>query len=146
MDNLILYGPAGIGKYTQALMIIKNFSPSQLKYEKKMVLTYNKLTYYFKISDIHYEIDMSLLGCNAKLLWHEIYNQIVDIISSRNKKNGIILCKYFHEIHTELLETFYSYMQLSYNQIVNIKFILITQDISFIPDNILNSCKQIKLS
>jgi hypothetical protein len=146
LNNLIIYGPPGIGKYTQMLQIIKNLSPSLLKYEKKMVISYNKTLYYCKISDIHYEIDMSLLGCNAKLLWHEIYCQIVDIISSKNIKNGIIVCKYFQDIHTELLEIFYSYMQTNYNSYINIKFILITQDLSFIPDNILNCCKHIKYS
>ena len=87
LDNLIIYGAPGIGKYTYTLSIIKNLSPSQLKYEKKIVVSYNKTLYYFKISDIHYEVDMSLLGCNSKLLWHEIYNQIVDSILSKNEKN-----------------------------------------------------------
>jgi len=145
MNNLIIYGPPGIGKYTQTLKILKNYSPSGLKYEKKLTLSYNKSLYYFKISDIHYEIDMSLLGCNSKLLWHEIYNQITDIIAAKSEKTGIILCKYFNEIHTELLEIFYSYMQMQYNYGITIKFILITHDLSFIPDNILNCCKQIKL-
>ena len=146
MNNLIIYGPPGIGKYTHALKILKNYSPSSLKYEKKLTLTYNKTLYYFKISDIHYEIDMSLLGCNSKLLWHEIYNQITDIIASKSEKTGIILCKYFNEIHNELLEIFYSYMQFQYNSGITIKFILITHDISFIPDNILNCCRRIKLA
>jgi hypothetical protein len=88
---------------------------------------------------------MSLLGCNSKLIWHEIYNQIIDIISAKNEKNGIILCKYFHEIHTDLLEILYSYMQQLYNPNLIIKFILITQDISFIPENILNCAKHIKI-
>jgi hypothetical protein len=145
LDNIILYGPPGIGKYSQSLMLIKNFSASKLKYEKKIELTFNKNVYYIKISDIHYEIDMSNLGCNAKLLWYEIYNKIIDIISLKNEKNGIILCKYFHEIHNELLENFYSYMQILYNTDIQIKFILITEHISFIPDNIINYCKHIKL-
>ena len=89
---------------------------------------------------------MSLLGCNSKLLWHEIYNQIVDSILSKNEKHGIILCKYFHEIHSELLEIFYSYMQSLYNSNINIKFILISQEFCFIPENILNNCRHIKLS
>ena len=144
LKNLIIYGPPGIGKYTQALSIIKNCSPTQLKYEKKMITTYNKNIYYFKISDIHYEIDMSLLGCNSKLIWHEIYNQIVDIISSKNEKIGIIICKYFHEINSELLEIFYSYMQTLYNSNITIKYILITEDLSFLPENILNYCAHIK--
>jgi len=145
-DNFIIYGPEGIGKYTQTLNLIKYHSPSNLRYEKKFELIYNKNTYYFKISDIHYEVDMSLLGCNAKLLWLEIYNQIVDIISSKNIKKGFILCKNFNVIDNELLEIFYSYMQLQYNASIEIKFILITKDLSFIPDNILNYCYHITLS
>ena len=97
--NLIFYGPSGVGKYSQMLHAIKRYSPTDLKYEKKLSLTYDKKQYYFKISDIHYEIDMSLLGCNSKLLWHEIYQQIVDILSVKNNKTGIILCKNFHNIH-----------------------------------------------
>lgn len=144
--NIIFYGPSGSGKYTQMLKSIKGYSPSELKYEKKISLTYNKQQYFFKISDIHYEIDMSLLGCNSKLLWHEIYQQIIDIISAKTDKSGIIVCKYFHEIHSELLENFYSYIQLNISIPVQLKFILITEEISFIPDNILNCCEIITIS
>jgi Cdc6-like AAA superfamily ATPase len=82
--NLIFYGPSGVGKYSQMLHSIKKYSPSDLKYEKKLSLTYDKKQYFFKISDIHYEVYMSLLGCNSKLLWHEIYQQIIDIIAILN--------------------------------------------------------------
>jgi hypothetical protein len=142
LRNLIFYGPNGVGKYTQMLKAIKKYSPSELKYEKKISVTYNKQPYYFKISDIHYEIDMSLLGCNSKLLWHEIYLQIIDIISAKNEKSGIIVCKYFNDIHNELLENFYSYMQKNHTSCVDLKYILITNELSFIPDNILN-CSQV---
>lgn len=143
--NVIFYGPNGTGKYTQMLKSIKKYSPTDLKYEKKISLTYNKTQYYFKISDIHYEVDMSLLGCNSKLLWHEIYQQILDIISAKIDKSGIIVCKYFHEIHSELLENFYSYMQKNNAASIYLKFILITEELSFIPDNILNCCEIINV-
>jgi len=143
LRNLIFYGPSGIGKYTQMLNSIKKYSPSELKYEKKICITYNKQPYYFKISDIHYEIDMSLLGCNSKLLWHDIYLQIIDSISAKQEKSGIILCKYFHDIHNELLENFYSYMQ---QNTIDLKFILLTEELCFIPDNILNCCEIIHMS
>jgi len=146
LKNLIFFGPNGTGKYTQMLNSIKNYSPTDLKYEKKISLTYNKQQYFFKISDIHYEIDMSLLGCNSKLLWHEIYQQVIDIISAKTDKSGIIVCKYFHEIHSELLENFYSYMQQNYNLNIDLKFIIITKEISFIPDNILNCCEILNIS
>jgi hypothetical protein len=143
--NIIFYGPSGTGKYSQMLKSIKKYSITDLKYERKISVTYNKQQYFFKVSDIHYEIDMSLLGCNSKLLWHEIYQQIVDIISAKTDKSGIIVCKYFHEIHSELLENFYSYMQQNNSIGVDVKFILITEELSFIPDNILNCCEVINI-
>ena len=146
LKNIIFYGPSGTGKYSQMLKSIKKYSVTDLKYERKISVTYNKQQYFLKVSDIHYEIDMSLLGCNSKLLWHEIYQQIVDIISAKTDKYGIIVCKYFHEIHSELLENFYSYMQQNNSIGVDIKFILITEELSFIPDNILNCCEVINIS
>ena len=146
LKNIIFFGPNGTGKYTQMLKSIKKYSPTELKYEKKISLTYNKQQYFFKISDIHYEIDMSLLGCNSKLLWHEVYQQIIDIISAKTDKSGVVVCKYFHDIHSELLENFYSYMQKNTSNSIDLKFIIITEEISFIPDNILNCCEIINIS
>jgi hypothetical protein len=146
LKNIIFYGTSGTGKYTQMLRAIKKYSPSDLKYERKISITYNKQQYFFKVSDIHYEIDMSLLGCNSKLLWHDIYQQIVDIISAKTDKSGVIVCKYFHEIHSELLDNFYSYMQQNVSLGVDIKFILLTEELSFIPDNILNCCEVINIA
>jgi hypothetical protein len=146
LGNLIFYGPSGVGKYSQMLYSIKKYSHSELKYEKKLSLVFNKDVYFFKISDIHYEIDMSLLGCNSKLLWHDIYLQIVDIISAKTEKSGIIVCKDFHNIHSELLENFYSYMQDNNASNINIKFILLTEELSFIPDNIMNCCEIISVA
>jgi len=147
IGNIIVYGPSGVGKYTQALNIIKKYSPSELKYEKKMFLNSDKYKYCYKISDIHYEIDMNLLGCNSKLIWHDIFLQIVDIISISSHKFGIILCKNFHNIHPELLPIFYSYIQ-QYNNTqlpFQIHYILLTEQISFISNNILNNIKVINI-
>ena len=145
LKNLIFYGPSGVGKYTQMLASIKKYSPSELKYEKKLSVNYNKNIYFFKISDIHYEVDMSLIGCHSKMLWNEVYNQIVDIILAKNEKSGVIVCKYFHNIHSELLDIFYSYMQSLNTSNIDLKFILITEELSFIPDNIINCCQVIKV-
>ena len=141
LKNVIFYGPSGVGKYTQVLRAIKKYSPSELKYEKKLSIVFNKQVYYFKISDIHYEIDMSILGCNSKLLWHDIYQQIIDIISAKPEKNGIIVCKNFHDIHSELLDNFYSYMQNNLMTSFNITFFIISEHISFLPDNIIKCCE-----
>ena len=141
-NNLILYGPDGVGKYTQALNYIKKFSPTGLKYERKINFSSNKKNYLFKVSDIHFEIDMELLGCNAKQLFNEYYYHITDILISRGPETtGIILCKNFNKIHSELLDIFYSYMQTLNHKNIKIIYIFITNSVSFIPNNILERCE-----
>lgn len=141
LKNMIFYGPPGVGKYTQVLQAIKKYSQSELKYEKKIIITRPKWEFNLKISDIHFEVDMDILGVNSKVWWYEIYNQIIDIISAKSENTGIIVCKNFQGIHSELLEIFYSYMQNINTNNISIKFILITQELSFIPENIITSCK-----
>lgn len=146
LPHMIFYGISGIGKYTQALNFIKKYSDTGLKYDKKFIINFQeKKDYTFKLSDIHFEIDMELLGCNAKILWLQIYLQIIEIITIRPKGNAFILIKNFHNIHSELLDKFYSYMQKQFNKNINIKFILLTEHISFIPNNILNICKIVSI-
>ena len=149
LTNMIFYGPPGSGKYTQALAAIQKYSPSSLSNDKKISIQTEKYDYTYHISDIHYEIDMSLLGCNSKLIWHDIIQQIVDIVSVKpdNGKCAIIMCKNFHMIHTELLEIFYSYIQ-EYNSRfspIHLKYLIITEHMSFIPNNILSSCEIISV-
>lgn len=145
--NTIIYGPPASGKYSQMLHYLCPFSPSNLKYESKITITTEKLVYKFKISDIHYEIDMGLLGCNAKTMWHEIYVQIVDVVSMKpmnadGKRIGVIVCKNFHLIHSELLDIFYSYMQQyrDRTKTIQLYFVLLTEHVSFIPNNIQDVC------
>ena len=164
MPHLILYGPSGSGKYTQSLSIIQKYSPSKLKYDKKIYLFNDKseqkknaiqtlgggsdkkkvnisisrnIDFVYRISDIHYEIDMMLLGCNAKTLWNDLYFQIIDIISVTSNKEGIILCKNMHMIHNELLDIFHSYINEPLQESnICVKFILLTESVSFLPRNI----------
>ena len=145
LKNLIFYGPKGIGKYTQALSCIKKYSNSELKYEKRLTINSNKENFIIKMSDIHFEVDMSIMGCNSKILWNDIYNQINDVVSTRTNTHGIILCKYFHKIHSELLDIFYSYMQSQSLNKIKLIFIIITENISFIPDNIVNNSQLISI-
>ena len=144
LQNIIFYGPSGSGKYSQVLTFIKKYNVNQnLKFDK-MILKNEKQSYNFHISDIHYEIDMSLLGCHSKTMWYDIFLQIVEVVSTKQNPCGIIVCKNFHNIHNELLEIFYSYMQKNHGTSIVIKFILITENMSFIPNNIIQSCQIIR--
>jgi len=153
--DVIFYGPSGIGKYSQVLKYLQSLSPSKLKYYKKITVfidrVKNKTPYTLFMSDIHFEIDLAVLGCNAKKVWHEIFIQLVDIIKLRENKFGYLVCKNFHTIHSELLEIFYSYMQhyrprevslpnsANGDSQVQIAFLLLTEHLSFIPNPIYQS-------
>lgn len=144
LKNIIFYGPSGVGKYSQMLLSIMKYSKTELKYEKKMVVSYNKSQFFFKISDIHFEIDMGMLGCNSKVLWNDIFNNIVEVLASRPNKVGIVVCKNFHKIHGDLLDIFYSYMQET-NAHIKMKYIFISEQLSFISDIILQKCHVISI-
>tara|TARA_Y100001970_G_C14249849_1_gene871011 strand:+ start:4224 stop:5135 length:912 start_codon:yes stop_codon:yes gene_type:complete len=143
LPNLIIYGPQNSGKYYYSLSIIKNYSNNQLSSQKRLEITINKESEYFKGSDIHYEIDFYLLGTSAKNIWYNFYNHISDILMTKEKKECIILIKNFHEIHEDLLNIFYSFLQNN-NQYISIKYILLTQQHGFIPKNIKNRCVTLK--
>lgn len=140
VPNVIIYGLSGTGKYTQALLIIEKYSEYSLNYIKKISIETSKKDYYIRISDIHYEVDFQFLGHSSKTLWSEIYNNICDIILASSRKFGFIICKNFHNINTELMEVFYSYIQNPIFRSINVKYILLTENIAFIQSNIVLSC------
>lgn len=147
LNHTIFYGKKGIGKYSQALNFIKRYSHTELKYERKMNYKYNnKYDYTFKLSDIHFEIDVEMLGCNAKLLYNELFYHILSIFITMQRKNNIIVLKNFHKINSDLLDIFYSYMHTLYHKNIKIVYIFLTENISFIPNNILNKCSIITMS
>ncbi len=146
--NLLVYGPEYSGKYSFVLYLLSKFSPSKLKYEKKILIDQVKMpdNYFIKMSDVHFEVDFNLLGCNGKQLWFTIFNQIIEIVSSNNKKEKfMIVCKNFHNINIETLEVFYSYLQKSFTP-NNLGFILLTESYSFIPYCIKNLFVTIPIS
>lgn len=138
--HTIFYGPSGVGKYSQSLKYIYPHSPSKLQHYKKIKFIKDKFSFMYRISDIHYEIDMATLGCNAKTIWHDVFQQCMDVIAVQPNKSGIFLCKNFHAIHIDLLDIFYSYMQMAMDaNHLTIRFVLLTEHLSFIPTIILDN-------
>ena len=137
VNHMIFNGPSGVGKYTQTLALISKYSKSKLKYERKAIICQNKDQYYYKLSDVHIEIDMEMLGPSAKTLWLEIMTQLYGIINSLNKKEFIVLCKNFDKTRDELMEIFYGYLNNKTNN-TDLKFFFIAENLSVIPEAILN--------
>jgi len=149
INHTIIYGPCGSGKYSESLQIIQKYSKTQLKIEKKMEYQTEKGFFFFKMSDIHFEIDIDLLGCNAKQNLTDIFIQITEIVILRPNRKGIILCKNFNKIHIEVINLFYNFLYYEKTcniQDIELKFVILTNTVSFIPYNILNICDMISLN
>ena len=144
--NYIFYGPPCSYKYKNALKLLQHFSPSNLKYEKKLHINLTKSEFYIKISDIHYEIDVENFIYNSKSVWNEIYNIIYNSIASSPIKKGYIVFRNFDKINYDLLDLLYNYMQKELFSTLNIKYIIITECVSFIPIKIINICKIINFA
>jgi hypothetical protein len=142
-NHYIFYGKSGIGKYSTALSFIKEYSPTGLKYEKKVFVNVNKQDICIKLSDIHYEIDFDIFHCNTRVLWNTLYDTITNMIINNPHRytRMFIICKNFHYIHNELLEIFYSYIHNGGHT----SMILLTEQVSFIPSNILSKCEIISM-
>lgn len=130
LKNIIFFGKRGIGKYYQSLQFIKQYSPSHLKYNKKMFINDD---FYIKLSDIHFEVDMSTLGCNFKTLWDMIQKQIKNSMESTKLEKGIILCKNFHLTNKELVSNFKNLMMR------NIIYVINTEHVGFIPNDLISN-------
>ena len=139
--NYIFYGPPCSYKYKSVLKLLQYFSPSGLKYEKKLYISVSKTEFYIKISDIHYEIDIENFIYNSKSLWNDIYNIVYNSVASSDFKRGYIVLRNFDKINCDLLDLLYHYMQKELFSSILIRFIIITECISFIPEKIINISK-----
>ena len=139
--NTIIFGGENSNKTTAALNIIRAYSPSNLKYKRKIELEVNGENYYFNISDVHFEIDFELLGTNETSIWNEFIIHVLSIIETKlSKLNHFILCKNIHTMKDELLQIFYTFIRNK-----NISFIFTTQHVSFLPYTLKSKCNIIHL-
>jgi hypothetical protein len=139
LGNIILFGGENSNKTTHALNLIRPYSPSGLKYKRKIEIDVNGENYYFIVSDIHFEIDFELLGTNESSIWSEFINHIYFIIESK-MSHGILLCKNIHTMKDELLQIFYTFVRNK-----KISFIFTTKHVSFLPCTLKNKCRIIHL-
>ena len=139
IENIILFGGENSNKTTHALNLIRPYSPSGLKYKRKIEIDVNGENYYFTVSDIHFEIDFELLGTNESSIWSEFINHVYFIIETK-MNHGILLCKNIHTMKDELLQIFYTFVRNK-----KIRFIFTTKHVSFLPCTLKDKCRIIHL-
>jgi len=131
--NFILYGNNKLNNYVSALVNLKNLSKSELKYSRRIVINFNNEEVLFNISDIHFEVDFELLGVNQFHIFLTLFHHVKDNMLI-DKHLFYIVCLNFQEIKLELMNIFYSFLNDS-----KIKFILLTNEISFLCEKIIKS-------
>ena len=131
--NIIIYGNNVLKNYIFTINALKPLSKSQLKYSRRIVINYNCEDILFNISDIHFEVDFSLLGVNQYNVFLALFHHIRENMIA-DKKLLYIVCLNFQDIKLELMNIFYSFMDEN-----KIRFLILTSEISFICDNIFQS-------
>ena len=139
-QNIILYGRKSVGKYYLAMDMVRKFSTLNLQYEKMMPIQYNKKIYNIRISDVHFEIDMQMLGTNSRLIWQSIFAAVLDIVESAITKSRarFIMFKNFQDVSAEMYDLLLCYIDDRITKPANIYYIVITESISMFHNEMLN--------
>tara|TARA_Y100000389_G_C17435358_1_gene505165 strand:+ start:860 stop:1669 length:810 start_codon:yes stop_codon:yes gene_type:complete len=131
--NIIVYGNNVLKNYIFTLQALKPLSKSKLKYSRRIAINYSGEDILFNISDIHFEVDFTLLGVNQYNMFLTLFNHIKESMVV-DKKVFYVVCLNYQDIKLELMNIFYSFMDEN-----KIRFLILTTEISFICDKIFQS-------
>ena len=149
MPSLILSGPPGAGKRTLALIAVAGFSPSGLRYEKKLsVMPEGRVSYdppSIPISDVHFEVDMALPCCGGRGTWPAVHKAITAAVEIRKDKKAIVLCKGFHQADVELLKVFSTFMSMRTDR-ADLRYIILTEHLSAVPADVQDRCRRVAVA
>ena len=146
LPHILMYGPQGVGKYSCALQLIAKFSPSALKYEKKLSVPPHRAgaaPIELRMTDVHFEVDLTLLGCNAKSIWSTIYSAILDATAVLNGQHSFILCRNLEAAPPDLLQLMAPL--LTYKADREVTFILISEQLTLLPRSLIERCRRITI-
>lgn len=177
--HLLFHGVAGAGKYTQALVFLERYSPSRLSVVKKMVVPISGSgddgwgcggsrggssgggsaeEMQVRRSDVHFEVDLSLLGCNTKTLWPILHAHMLETVASGVVGGGsgvaVVLCKKFHELPRECMAGFSHYLRDNHMDVggssaalpTRLVFMLLSEEVSFLPAELLDMCVRVPIA
>ena len=136
MPSLIISGPQAAGKRTLGLVVVAGFSPSAMRYEKKLYIgeapRRQEDVPCMPMSDIHFEVDMSLPCFGNKAGWASAHKAIVDAVEIRRHKYAFVMCTHFHLADRDLIRGFSNFMDSGVDG-VNLRYILVTEHYSRLP-------------
>lgn len=148
LPSLIISGPAGSGKYTVALVIVSGFSPSGMRYEKKLSISSGGCASQdapsLPMSDIHFEVDMALPCFGTRASWISVHNAIVSAVEIRKKKEAIVLCKNFNQAEHDLRRIFASFMT-AHTGPVHLRYLILTEHLSMLSPDIRRLCGRVPI-
>lgn len=131
--NLLIYGSKQSENYNTFMKYVTTITKNNEYTVKKLRITIpSGYETYIQKGNIHFELNMETIP-NIKI-WSELYEHLRDIMIATNMKSCIILCKNFHSIHTDILDSLYSLFDDISNPVI--KFVILTRDLTFINESI----------
>ena len=83
--NIIFYGASGIGKYSQVLNFLKSYSPSNLKYDKRITISTEKQNW-TTLPEFYRQIDDKRNKCEKDEEKMQLLNEYDEFAQSIGKK------------------------------------------------------------
>ena len=139
-EDLIVYGTDGSNKEEAVGAFLESASPSSLKYERKLVCETPKSRFFVRVSDIHYSLDLNLLGPAGLVMWNCIVDQIRGSIAASGKREGLVVCYSVEGYSAEVLNAVGQCIGDLMGRTVRIFFWFITSSMCCLPRRIAECC------
>lgn len=136
MSSLILHGPEGAGKLFLIRKRLHDIFAEQAKtrlFEQEIKINSNTYPFYMRYSNVHYEIDISDLVGNERLILLSVLNSLKENPTSSLLSYKIIVIRHAHNISRD---TWLSLRKLMETNIESMRFIFTTHSLVSIPEPI----------
>jgi hypothetical protein len=139
--------------YKQCIQLLQQYSSHSLSHPahyKKLVVPFpkKKASVVLRKSDVHVELDMSALSCNAKMVWNTLFQCLSSVaapVSSANKHTLVVVCHGCEGMQQTLLSQLYYYLQDNHsfqetNATTRFVFFFLTTNTAIFPPSIRQCC------
>jgi len=139
-EDLIVYGTNGSNKEEVVGSYLESISPSGLKYERKLVCETSRSQFFVRVSDIHYSLDLNLLGPAGLVMWNCIIDRIRESIAASGKREGLVVCYSVEGYSAETLDAIGQCLGDLMGRTVRVFFWFITSSMCCLPRRIAECC------
>ena len=118
IHNILIYGKNQSENYNIFMRYITTITNNNYNSKKLRITIPSGYEISIQKGPIHFELNMETIP--SIKIWSELYEHLRDIMIAANMKTCIILCKNFHYIDTNILDSLYSLFDNVCNPVVKL--------------------------